>query len=254
MRTLTSVPVSVNGQSVSVSGAGAVVGQYLDLGATPGTVQAFDFSVDILQNVIWQYTDDAPMQRLMALKQRFYDTTHRDFWLNWLTDVFDLRTANVFGLYVWAKILDMAITIEDSTAKTTNNWGFGRNHYNFGNGNFGDSNTSTVVVTEEEARTLLRLRYFQLVTNGAVTGINKFLKYLWGTSGGCYVVDGLDMTCMYVFKFEVGSHLVTAMQYFDVLPRPAGVKLKKIVTPSTRIFAFDLDTDLYGGFDNSAWS
>ena len=253
MRTLTDIQVSVSGQSVSVGSTSVKYPAYLDLGAVPGTVQAFDFSVDILQHVIWQYTDDAPMQRLMALKQRFYDIAQRDFWSNWVTNVFDLRTANVFGLYVWAKILNIAITIEDSTEKTTNNFGFGRNHLNFGNGNFGTVNTSTVVISKEQARTLLRLRYYQLVTNGTVTDINRFLKSLWGSSGGCYVVDGLDMTCMYVFKFEPGSKLVTAIKFFDVLPRPAGVKLRKIVTPNTRIFGFDLDNDLYGGFDQSVW-
>lgn len=253
MRTRSAVTITINGQPVTAAGAQVVTDTYIDTGATPSTVQAFDDSVDLLQHVIWQYTGD-PIERLIALKQRWYDRTYSQFWADWLTNVFDLRTANVFGLYVWSIILNLPITIEDTIEKTTNNFGFGRNHYNFGNGNFGGVATSTVIVTAEQARTLLRLRYFQLVTNGAVTGINAFLKYLWGSQGRVYVSDGLDMTCTYVFTFEPGAKLVTAMTYFDVLPRPAGVKLKKIVTPSTRIFGFDLNNDLYGGFDNSAWS
>ena len=152
-------------------------------------IQSLDFSVDVLRALLWQYNDAARLEGLLRQKQAWYDGNQKSFWENWITDVFDLRTANAFGCAVWAIILDipLSVTSEDDPDKPT--WGFDIYRENFTNGNF--SSTQASGLSLDQKRTILRLRYFQLVSKGAVPEINKFLKYLFGNQGGPALAPGL---------------------------------------------------------------
>lgn len=190
--------------------------------------QAFDFSVNLMRALLWQYNDAARLESLLQQKQNWYDVNQQAFWSNWYTDVFDLRTANDFGLSVWAAILNIPIVVtsqDDAANKPI--WGFDQYRENFNNGNFAVTETSRL--TLEQKRIVLRLRYFQLVNTGAVSEINAFLAYLFGPLGGAYVNDNLNMTARYVLKFPLTSSLEMALTEFDLLPRPAGVKLDYVI-------------------------
>ena len=64
------------------------------------TIQQIDYTVNVLRPLLWQYNQADNLRGLLELKQVFYDREQRDFWQNWYRDVFDLRTANDFGLTV----------------------------------------------------------------------------------------------------------------------------------------------------------
>lgn len=103
-------------------------------------IQEFDFSVDILQALLWQYNDATKLQALLQKKQEFLNAEYSEFWQNWITDVFDLRTANDFGLQVWAIILGVTLSPEsgaDETGKKV--FGFGAYRQNFNNAHFGQN-------------------------------------------------------------------------------------------------------------------
>lgn len=186
-------------------------------------IQAFDFSVDLLRALLWQYNDAARLEGLLQQKQAWYNENQQGFWENWVTDVFDLRTANEFGCSVWSIILGLPLFIEAEDEPDKPIWGFDQYRENFNNGNFASLSASGL--TLEQKRLALRLRYFQLVTTGAVSEINAFFSYLFEPLGPAYVVDGYDMRARYVFGFPVSSALETVLTEFDLLPRPAGVKV-----------------------------
>lgn len=191
-------------------------------------IQAFDFSVDIMRALLWQYNDAARLESLLQQKKSWYDLNHSAFWTNWITDVFDLRTANDFGLDVWAVILDLPLVVSaggDAADKPI--WGFDQYRENFNNGNF--ATTSGAKLTEEQKRLALRLRYFQLVTTGAVPEINAFIAELFATQGPVYVVDGYAMNARYVFGFPLSSDFELILTEYDLLPRPAAVKVDYVV-------------------------
>lgn len=73
------------------------------------TKQEFDFSINLLEALIWQYNNAPRLESLLRQKQTWYDVNNRDFWQDWLRDVFDLRTANTFGLRVWSIILGLSL-------------------------------------------------------------------------------------------------------------------------------------------------
>lgn len=193
------------------------------------TIQQFNFSVNLLRAILWQYNDAVNLQALLQAKSDWYETNQSEFWDNWYTDVFDLRTANDFGLTVWSIILGQSLYAR-FVASGRETWGFGQYHYNFTRGNFAQGAGSATRITTETARILLKFRYYQLTGSGCVPEINRILKDVLGglvTLGTvpAYVVDNHDMTITYNFNFTPTSELEFVFNYFDILPRPAGVSL-----------------------------
>lgn len=226
-------------------------------------IEQFDFSVDIEQALIWQYDSAPVMQSLFMQKQVWYDVNQTAFWENWYANVFNLLTANVFGLSVWSIILNIPLYVSlvyvDNAAPiigfTTGTYPSYTNSYLNFNGvgydpiveppfigaNYSPRGT-TIILTEEEQRVVLRLRYFQMTTRGDITDINAFLNWLYLTSapgswGNAWVLDGLNMTMRYIFDFWVPSPLLTVLQQLDLLPRPATVGISYYIH-SGGIFGF----------------
>lgn len=226
-------------------------------------VQQFDFSVDVMQAILWQYDKSTKFLELMQKKQDWYTLNQTEFWNNWFTNVFNLLTANTFGLSVWCFILDIPFYI-DTNPEPANKPNFGFNAYdpafpdlentylNFNNSNFSTIG-STLTLTVEEQRFLLRLRYYKLSCRCDVIDVNTFLNYLVSTSninyaGTIYVLDGVGtMTQTYVFTSEdFPANLLKAIKDLDVLPRPTGVKNFYEVY-SRSLFGFG---EFYQNFEN----
>lgn len=191
------------------------------------TVQQFDCSVDLLKALLWQHNNAHALESLIRSKQAWYTENQCDFWNNWYRDVFNIDTANEFGLSVWSRILGvpLQVTVEGSIGKPA--FGFGANHQNFNNGNFARAQAGDIPLNLSQSRLVLKLRYFQLVSRGSVTEINEWLASLFGDQGDVFVVDSLDMTfATYFFRFQPDAQLRFILEKFDILPRPAGVGVK----------------------------
>lgn len=210
-------------------------------------IQQIDYSVDIMKSLLWQYNEADRLQRILELKQEWYDTNQSDFWQNWERDVFNLNTANDFGLTVWAIILGLILNVvvegQDPALPT---FGFASTHKNFTRGNFRRSTTGSVSLTQEQKRLVLKLRYFQLTTRGCPPEVNRFLNQVFASEGSVYMLDGLNMTIRYVFDFTPSSALQFVLQKYDVLPRPAGVGIDYVVGIEDA-FGFD---EFHENFDN----
>lgn len=190
-------------------------------------IQEFDFSVNLLQNILWQYNEATALQSLISDKEQFYLENHTQFWQNWIRDVFDLNTANDFGCSVWAIILGVPLVVTPIPDPDKIAWGFGAPHVNFNNGNFASSETG-FGLTLEQKRLVLKLRYFQLITRGAAPEVNEFLAYLFGP-GYVYMADGLNMQIRYVFSEPPPSALELVLESFDLLPRCTGVGVTVVI-------------------------
>ena len=199
-------------------------------------IQAFDFSINLLRAMLWQYNDAAKLEAIVQQKQDWFDSENRDFWDDWAIDVFDLRTANDFGLSVWTIILDMPLRITNDPLSDRVIWGFATDDENFTNGNFEGS--SGFSLNTEQVRLILRLRYFQLVTRGCAPEVNAFIGTIFSDLGSVYVADGLNMTARYIFGFSLSPELEAVLSFFDLLPRPAGVLVDYAVIPDTDGWGF----------------
>jgi len=187
-------------------------------------IQQFNFNIDLLKAILWQYNDAETLLSLINQKQDWYDVNQKTFWENWVVNVFDLRTANAFGLQVWSIILGQPLYTNFAPVPPEGAFGFSDNHKNFNNGNFGSITGGNNVYSPTTARLLLRLRYFQLTSSGTVPETNRMLKYLFSDYGAAWLVDNHDMTQTYMFDFTIPSEIRYMLDNTDVLPRPAAVK------------------------------
>lgn len=209
-------------------------------------VQAFDYSVDLLRAILWQYQDAAGLQSLLASKDTWYDENQTAFWSDWYADVFNLRTANEFGCSVWGVILGVPLSVGQPGTGARPVWGFGAFNRNFEHGNFGRDSAGVAALTLDQKRLVLRLRYYQLVSDGSVPFINKTLRDVFGYG---YVLDVGDMTATYIFPTELPSAVRFVLTEFDLLPRPAGVGVNILVDPKA-VFGFDPH---YQNFNNGGF-
>lgn len=201
------------------------------------TVQGFNPSINLRQAVLWQYESATKIKELTELRQAWIDKHHADFWSAWYRDVFNIATANDFGLAVWGRILDVPLGVTNDAQVGKIPFGFGPFNKNFNNGNFAQKAGSTQNLTTEQNRLVIRLRYFQLTSRCTVPEINEFLALAFG-EGNAYVLDPQDMSyAVYVFGFEPDSSLRFILEKYDLLPRPSTVGARWVVA-SRPVFGF----------------
>lgn len=210
------------------------------------TVQEFDFNVDLLRVILWQYEGADGLQSILRSKADWYETNQSQFWSDWYRDVFNLQTANDFGLGVWGVILGVDLSLDQPGTGDRPVFGFGDNNLNFNNGNFGRDSAGTAALTVEQKRLVLRMRYYQLVSDGSAPYTNYILREVFGTG---HVLDRLDMTATYVFPVALPSAVLTVLQEFDLLPRPAGVEVEVLIDPGA-FFGF---APRYQNFNNGVF-
>ena len=186
--------------------------------------------IDSFRILTWFYNNSTNLNAWLQKKQDFINENQIDFWSNWYRDVFDLRTANDFGLAVWSLILDVPIFARapDPNAEI---WGFGINNQNFGNGNFAGSTSAILPLSTEDLRVVLRIRFYQLHTDGTIPHINAFFADLFESQGPAYVRDNHDMTITYVFEFGLDPTLALVLEQYQILPTPSGIADNIEITP-----------------------
>ena len=187
--------------------------------------QPIDFSVNLLQALLWRHNSAPNLQALLEAKQAWYDANFTGFWNDWVRDVFDLRTANDFGCAVWAIILGIPISIVQDPAPDKVTFGFSPYRANFHGSNFGIGAQALLPLTLEQKRLVLRLRYFQLFARCTVPQTNRFLKYLFKDYGPAYVIDNHDMSVTFVFGFVIPSALRLIFSFYDLLPHSAATSV-----------------------------
>lgn len=201
-------------------------------------IQSLELAANLLRVLLWKHNQAARLESLVRSKDAWYEENSGGFWARWYRDVFDLRTANTFGLQVWARILGIRLSLPlDPSNPDAPAWAFGSLRQNFGRGNFGRVGNGTASLTLEEQRLILRLRYFQLVTRPSIVEINHALRTVFGP-GRAYVLDPLNMEYItYVFTYNPGNRLLGLLRDFDILPRPSAVGVRTVV--ATRpVFGF----------------
>jgi hypothetical protein len=176
--------------------------------------------IDVTKALIWQYNDAVKFQSLIQKKQDWITTNNNDFWQEWLINVFDLRTANSFGVQVWALIL--GVVFQEPVTPQTDIWGFNDDAQNYDNGGFGDNQ---ITLTLEQKRTILLLRYRQLTSNASIDEMDRALKVLLPNS---QVQDTLQMKVVFANPTTPFPDEVYILDNFDnVIPRPAGVGVER---------------------------
>lgn len=144
----------------------------------------------------------------------------------WYQRVWNLSTAQGYGLDVWGRIVGVSRVLKISSGK---NFGFSEandlTEEGFNSAPFysGSSVTSNYRLSDDGFRQLIYAKALANITDASVFSINTILMLLFGGQGNAYVKDNGDMTMTYVFDFVPTDVQVSIIQNSGVLPRPAGV-------------------------------
>lgn len=182
-------------------------------------------SVNLLECLLWQYDNAPRLQSLIQSMQDDLNTNTRDFWNDFYTNVFNLDTANSFGLTVWGILL-----------------GVERPKYT--------SSGQEYIYTDEMYKKYLKARSILYANNGSIYDMNKYFEFLFPNKP-ILVVDNLDMTIRVVFYYTPSNDELVLVNNPNFLPRPSGVKLEVAVIPPDKIFGFDGST--LSGFDQGTF-
>ena len=177
------------------------------------TVFNINTKIDIDGCYLWQYEVGSQLKKIIQDKQSFLKKNAEDFWNNWIKDVFNIDTANTFGLSVWGAFL-----------------GVGRPSYEDGG--------VIIDFNDEQYRRVLKGRVMLMMSNGSVSSINKYLNYLFPNKP-VFCIDYYDMSMNIVFYYTPTAEEMAVIQMDGFLPRPAGVKVNYVIVPPDEVFGFD---------------
>lgn len=190
------------------------------------TIQPNPQTPDILAALQWRHNNAARLTSLLQSKQAWLDVAQQGFWVDWTRDVFDVRTANDFGLALWCIILGLNIRRKsDSDTGRTDAWGFGTDNINYSHGNFLPqySSGAGLDLTTGEVRTLVRLRYYSLTCRPCTMQLNEWFA---DNIPEISVADNTIMGAIaYRFKHPLSNSMMYALTNLDILPRPATLGL-----------------------------
>jgi hypothetical protein len=91
------------------------------------------YNPDITRALKWLQNNAPNIQSIVTQKADWYGKYNDQFWMNWEENVFDLRTANAFGLVVWCIILGLPLSAFNFQP-ITNAFAFGSQRGNFQDG------------------------------------------------------------------------------------------------------------------------
>lgn len=186
------------------------------------------FKIDLQKCIIWQYDKASKLKSLITQKESWYAKYVTNFIKDFFWNIFNIDTANEFGLTIWGKMLGLDRNVVFIG---------GQSHY----------------LTTEQYRFLLKGQILKFnMRNVSVPEINKYLRVIFNLEDNsqAFVRDNLDMSITYVITKNMGvlqEEITQLLNYYDFLPRPAGVGVD-VVLSYDGYFGFEGAGTNRGGF------
>ncbi|MFU2050598.1 DUF2612 domain-containing protein [Bordetella hinzii] len=197
------------------------------------------------RTIISQYANSPTLRQLIrnmdeyinpdADFDRFYDY------------VWNVETAQGFGLDIWGKIVGVGRQLTIPGAETF--LGF-KEAYTaataltgaqpFGQATFwrGEQSTQTYTLADDAYRTLILVKALANISDCTIPSLNRLLQNLFAGRGRCYVNDLGDMRMRYTFEFYLQPFELAILTQSNAIPRPAAVQASIAEIPTPNIFGF----------------
>ena len=179
------------------------------------------FSADFRDVILWQYDRAENLKSLVAGKQDFYDKNIDQFYTDWYRDVFNLDTANYFGLIVWAIILGCTEYIEITKKLGQKAIGYGEYHKNFHESNFALSNY-IYTLPIESLRKLLKAQMYNFNSRGSLYDLNRLVTLSFPNHNAYVTVA--DRVITFHFPIPLDDDDMNLLLWSNILPIPVGFK------------------------------
>ena len=182
-------------------------------------LEIFNNSINLTDNILWQYDNAPKIKSLIQSKQNWYDTNNEGFWRDIVKNFLNIHTADDWGLELWGKILQVPRI------------------YNI--------NGSDITLSKELYRRLILGKLQLIYSTGTIPEMMRYCNFVFSDhitelSYAVLVTDNHDMSVSYVFNFQPNDEELALIYTKDFFPTPAGVDIKNIsFVDSTNYFGFD---------------
>lgn len=181
--------------------------------------------LNVEQTIISQYSSSATIVSLIRDMDEWIDP--RADIDNFYNFVWNVETAQGFGLDIWGRIVDIG---RDLLIPGSNNY-FGFDEALPGSYPFGDQPfyngtppaSETYSLQDDAYRKLILVKALANISATVPPAINQLLQNLFAGRGRCYALDLGGMAMRYTFEFLLTPYEFAIMTQSGALPRPAGV-------------------------------
>lgn len=166
--------------------------------------------------------------------------------------VWNVLTAQGFGLDIWGAIVDIPRTIQGNNLEDS--FGFNQDFEPFNQAPFYDVAQGSVLYTLDDAtyRMLILIKALSNISATNTPTINNIITKLFAGRGRCYSMDIGNMQMNYIFEFRLTAFERAILANANVLPHPAGVKVGIYERPPT-LFGFKTTGNYYQPFNQGVF-
>lgn len=190
--------------------------------------------IDVERTIISQYGTSSTIGKLIACMNEWIDPrTDIDNFYNY---VWNVDTAQGFGLDIWGRIVDISREVQIPTVNEY--FGFQTAAVDwqpFNQAPFftrGNSDTETYILADDAYRKLILTKALSNISATTNPAINRLLTNLFADRGRAYVLEGDLTTLNFCFEFLLSPVEHAIMTQSNALPRPAGRRVE-LISPYT---------------------
>ena len=209
--------------------------------------------IDVERTIISQYANSPTLCGLIdGFNQCIDPRANIQAFLDY---VWNVQTAQGFGLDIWGKIVGINSRSVQVTADAKY-FGFDTGSgdtFPFDEGVFyeGEDNLDLYRLSDTAFRTAILVKAMANISRCTAQAVNRILQNLFAGRGNCYAVDLGSMQMRYVFRFYLTPWEEAIIDQMGILPRPAGVELLSKLVVTESFFGFAEMGDLATPFDES---
>jgi hypothetical protein len=200
---------------------------------------------NVTDTILSQYASSTKLRGIIGSLNAGLDIS--DFTDDFLTTIWDVSTADDYGLDVWGKIVGVSRYL--NVNETTPTFGFdealisssdsGPKPFDEAPMYDGVQLTSTFRLSTEAYRVLIMAKAMSNITDCTIPNINKLLRYLFQGRGDVFVAITGTMSIRYVFGFQLTDVEMAIMLSSDAVTKPAGVSVDLMSVDFNNTFGFN---------------
>ena len=190
-------------------------------------------------SIISQYANSPTLVQLVDFMEQDIDpSADMDAFYDF---VWNVLTAQGFGLDVWGKIVNIGRKLNIPGAQLNLGFSEGPSGLPFGQAPFYDGPPASTVyrLADDAYRQLILVKALANISDCTAPSLNRLLQVLFAGRGRTYVTDTGQMEMRYVFEFTLQPFELAIITQSGAFARPAAVKARALTVniPSTFGFA-----------------
>jgi len=189
-------------------------------------------------SIISQYANSPTLVQLVDFMEQDIDpSADLDAFYDF---VWNVLTAQGFGLDVWGKIVNIGRDLNIPGVQLNLGFMEGPSGLPFGQAPFYDGPPASTVyrLADDAYRQLILAKAMANITDCTAASLNRLLQVLFAGRGRTYVTDTGQMEMRYVFEFTLQPFELAIITQSGALARPAAVKARAVTVDIPSTFGF----------------